>query len=155
MAAVHQSRPLARAWGIIGHALDGDIRQLVDQETLVWFPAHLTWRAVGEVRGSNGARMAPTSPPAVSAIAVGGTLAMLLVPTHDLRSPSHVAATGADGDDDNPLQAVAETLATKLLGEKERLEQRNFSERLAPHLEVPVLHNANKGVNFQAVISAL
>jgi len=40
--------------------LDGDIQQLVDQETLVWFPAHLTWRAVGEVRGSNGVRMAPT-----------------------------------------------------------------------------------------------
>ena len=59
-AAVHGSRPLARIWSSIGQALDGDIQQLVDQETLVWFPAHLTWRAVGEVRGSNGVRMAPT-----------------------------------------------------------------------------------------------
>ena len=59
-AAVHHSKPLARTWGIIGQALDGDIRQLADQETLVWFPAHLSWRAVGEVRGSNGARMTPT-----------------------------------------------------------------------------------------------
>jgi|EP01047_Picozoa_sp_COSAG01_P090635 hypothetical protein len=61
----------------------------------------------------------------------------------------------SDGEDLNPLQAEAEVLATTLLGEKERLEQKNFSERLAPHIEVPVVHNANRGLNFQAVISAL
>jgi len=59
-AATHHSRPLARIWGMIGHALDGNIQSLAEQETLVWFPAHLTWRAVGEARGSNGQRMSAT-----------------------------------------------------------------------------------------------
>ena len=59
-AATHHSRPLARVWGMIGHALDGNIQCLADDGTLVWFPAHLTWRAVGEARGSNGERMSAT-----------------------------------------------------------------------------------------------
>ena len=58
-AATHHSRPLARIWRQIAHTLDGDIGQLVSSGALVWFPAHLTWRAVGEVKGSNGARMGP------------------------------------------------------------------------------------------------
>jgi hypothetical protein len=53
------------------------------------------------------------------------------------------------------LQAEAEELAKTLLGTRERLEQRNFSERLAPTLEVPAQHNSGNGLNYQAIISAL
>ena len=66
-----------------------------------------------------------------------------------------ISTSDPDGEEDNPLKDVAEKLATELLGIKERLEQKNFSERLAPHLEVPTKHHEHKGLNYQAVISAL
>ena len=55
--ATSASRPLARLWGQISHALDDDITKLVETRKLVWMPAHQTLAAVGNRILSNGKEM--------------------------------------------------------------------------------------------------
>ena len=54
------SRPLARIWRNIEDSLDGDIGSLVNDERLSWIPAHLSIRAVGEMRLPDGKRLTMT-----------------------------------------------------------------------------------------------
>ena len=55
--ATHHSRPLARIWKIIAEAVGNDIASLMHSDLLVWFPAHKSLSAVGELKGSNGKRL--------------------------------------------------------------------------------------------------
>ena len=57
--AIHHSKPLARIWKRIANTIGDDVSLLMNDDTLVWFPAHHTWRSVGEVKGSNGRRLSP------------------------------------------------------------------------------------------------
>jgi len=52
--ATKSSRPLAKIWEGIGHALDGNIQALVDSGALVWMPAHQGLGAIGNSSLSNG-----------------------------------------------------------------------------------------------------
>ena len=52
--ATKSSRPLARIWAGIGHALDGNIQALVDTGALVWMPAHQGLGAICNSSLSNG-----------------------------------------------------------------------------------------------------
>ena len=56
-AATHHSRPLARIWCSIAHALGDDVATLVLKQKLVWLPAHKSALAIGEAKLSNGQRL--------------------------------------------------------------------------------------------------
>ena len=55
--AIHHSKPLARIWRTIADSMGVDVSELLRNDKLVWFPAHLTHKSVGQVKGSNGARL--------------------------------------------------------------------------------------------------
>ncbi len=55
--ATHHSKPLARVWKIIAEATGADVASIMQSELLVWFPAHKSLNAVGELKGSNGRRL--------------------------------------------------------------------------------------------------
>ncbi len=55
--ATHHSKPLARIWKRIAESMDVNVSELVVGGKLVWFPAHLTHKAIGEAKGSNGRRL--------------------------------------------------------------------------------------------------
>ena len=55
--ALAADKPLARAWGLIATALDGDVASIIRNEKLVWLPAHLPMGAIGERKLSNGRRL--------------------------------------------------------------------------------------------------
>jgi hypothetical protein len=52
--ATSANRPLARVWGMIASALDGDTTSMVEHKQLVWMPAHQPLSAVGHKELSNG-----------------------------------------------------------------------------------------------------
>ena len=54
------SRPLARIWRNIEDSLDGDTASLINNDRLSWIPAHLSIRAVGEMRLPDGNRLTMT-----------------------------------------------------------------------------------------------
>ena len=46
--AIHHSKPLARIWKRIANTIDGDVSLLMNDDTLVWFPApyvEVSWRS--------------------------------------------------------------------------------------------------------------
>ena len=55
--ALAANKPLARAWGIIATALDGDVASLIRDAKLAWLPAHLLMAAIGERKLFNGTRL--------------------------------------------------------------------------------------------------
>ena len=55
--ATHHSKPLARIWRSIADTVGRDVCELLHNDLLVWFPAHQSLKAVGEVKGSNGKRL--------------------------------------------------------------------------------------------------
>ena len=52
--ATDAARPLARIWCDISHALDSDFAQLLNNDKLVWMPAHQAITAIQNKQMSNG-----------------------------------------------------------------------------------------------------
>jgi hypothetical protein len=55
--ATEPRRQLARVWQLIATALEGQLEQLADHRMLVWLPAHMSHRSVGEAKRSDGHRL--------------------------------------------------------------------------------------------------
>ena len=55
--ATHHSKPLARIWRSIADTMGSDVSERLVNDKLVWFPAHLTHKAIGQAKGSNGCRL--------------------------------------------------------------------------------------------------
>jgi len=51
-AAIDSKKPLARAWGMIYHCLDGDVADAL--EAVIWMPSHESRSAIGRVTRSDG-----------------------------------------------------------------------------------------------------
>ena len=96
-AATAPSRPLARLWVRVAHALDGSFGELQQSGRLVWMPAHCTVAAVGMARLSNGSRLsvidwranrladALAQAAARSRLALGATVGLLAAATSAVR----------------------------------------------------------------------
>ena len=55
--ATHHTRPLARVWSRIAHAVGDDLAEAVSSGRLVWMPAHKSHTAIGETKMGDGTRV--------------------------------------------------------------------------------------------------
>ena len=56
-SAAGANKPLARIWRCIANTLGGCFRPMVEEDKLVWMPAHTSTGDVGEAKLSNGTRL--------------------------------------------------------------------------------------------------